>query len=44
MYDDAASYRDCFRLISTLLQDRVDPWTVHTHTHMERVGERANDS
>lgn len=28
MYDDAVSYRDCFLLISTLLQDLVDPWRV----------------
>lgn len=32
------SYRDCFCLISTLLQDLVDPWWAHTHRHTQADG------
>ena len=33
--DSAVSYLDCFRLISTLLQDLVDPWRANTQQRGE---------
>lgn len=36
--DSAVSYLDCFRLISTLLQDLVDPWRANTKQREGRNG------
>lgn len=36
--DSAVSYLDCFRLISTLLQDLVDPWRANTQQREGRNG------
>lgn len=36
--DSAVSYLDCFRLISTLLQDLVDPWRAKTQQTEGRKG------